>query len=107
MNDNTPGPGSFEIAEQRLKRNQTCQNWTFGTAKRGDSPPSNQLGPGEYDSKIQSILSRSFKLKRRGEPRTIEQTSLGPGSYELPDTKTKLGTTFNIRKTKEPVNFSH
>jgi hypothetical protein len=60
--------------------------------------PSTDLGPGEYSPKPVSTVSRSFKLRGRNEPKTIETSKLGPGSYDIPDTKMKIGTKFNLPK---------
>ena len=51
--DDSPlGPGSFEADQFSLYKNKTCENWTFGTAKRSESPSSNPVGPGDYDPKF-------------------------------------------------------
>lgn len=95
QNDPTPGPGAFTPATKNAWAHKTCESWSFGVAKRSDSLPGNDVGPGEYDPKHDSNMGRSFKLRERNEPKLFETSSLGPGAYNLPDTKTKKGTKFN------------
>lgn len=58
----------------------------------------NSLGPGEYDPKI-IAMTRTFKLRGKNQIKQAETNNTGPGSYDIPDTKTKIGTRFNPRKS--------
>ena len=74
----------------------------------------NSLGPGDYDPQIQS-LSRSCKLKGRYSEEKRDEFNTGPGSYEIPDTKSKIGTKFSHNnknsgifvKSESPSPFSY
>jgi hypothetical protein len=77
-----------------LSKSKTCENWTFGSGKRSNEQSANPLGPGEYDPKLSSI-ARSFKLRGKNEPKVVIDNNTGPGSYDIPDTKTKVGTRFH------------
>jgi hypothetical protein len=57
----------------------------------------NPLGPGEYDPKLMTV-TRSFKLRGKNENKIVIENNTGPGSYDIPDTKTKIGTRFNCPK---------
>ena len=65
--------------------------WSFGTALKSHDQQKESLGPGEYNPK-QINLARSFKLTGRKKDKVIVKVNTGPGTYELPDTKKKLGT---------------
>jgi hypothetical protein len=84
-----------------LNKSKTCENWSFGTGKRSNEQSPNPLGPGEYDPKI-STLTRSFKLRGKNEPKVVIDNSTGPGSYDIPDTKTKVGARFNSPRGQPP-----
>lgn len=49
---------------------------------------------------MSSTLSRSFKFRGKNEPKPYEPSSLGPGAYNIQDTKTKIGV--KINPTKKP-----
>lgn len=93
--DKSPGPGKFETPN--LWKSKTCESWTFGLGKRTNSSITNPLGPGEYDPKASSV-ARSFKLRGKNESKIVIDNNTGPGSYDIPDTKTKIGTRFNSPK---------
>lgn len=57
----------------------------------------NPLGPGDYDPKVSST-GRGCKLKGRYPEEKRDVFNTGPGSYEIPDTKTKKGTKFANNK---------
>lgn len=80
--------------------NKTSENWSFGNSQRGHSVQSSEIGPGEYDPKFNLSSGRNFKLRGRNELKQYQPSALGPGSYDIPDTKTKLGTKFNSPKEK-------
>lgn len=46
-----------------------------------------------------------FKLRGRNEPKYNESSILGPGAYNIPDTKTKVGTKFNKPKEDKDSFF--
>ena len=56
------------------------------------------IGPGEYNPKFNQTSGRSFKMRGRNELKQYETSLLGPGAYNIPDTKTKMGTKFNTPK---------
>lgn len=70
--------------------------------KRNHENINNPLGPGEYDPKIMT-LTRSFKLRGKNADKIIIENNTGPGSYDIPDTKTNIGTRFNSPKVEESV----
>jgi hypothetical protein len=48
-------------------------------------------------------LTRSFKLRGKNADKIIIENNTGPGSYDIPDTKTKIGTRFNSPKVEESL----
>lgn len=98
-NDQSPGPAHF-YTEPKDMHSKTSECWTFGTGKRNHESTSNSLGPGEYDPKIMT-LTRSFKLRGKNADKIVIQNNTGPGSYDIPDTKTKIGTRFNAPKANQ------
>ena len=88
----TPGPGAFDCEKSETWKSKTGGGWTFGGAKKADDEEKQGgVGPGEYDPRLINI-SRQFKLTGRKKEKVMIDSNTGPGSYDLPDTKNKLGT---------------
>ena len=61
--------------------------------------PPTELGPGQYNPKLTSTYGRTFKLTGRNQVKPYEPSALGPGAYNIPEKKTKIGG--KINKPKE------
>lgn len=49
-------------------------------------------------------LARSFKLRGKNANKMVIENNTGPGSYDIPDTKTKIGTRFKSPKVDQKLN---
>lgn len=93
-----PGPGHYSPSPQKMYT--TSGNWSFskGPRKNKQRDP-NPTGPGEYNPKLYTTC-RSFKLKGRiPNDQKSDNQDTSPMSYNLPDTKSKIGTVFK----KSPI----
>lgn len=106
-----PGPGAYFEKQNSSRLNYSSSESTFGRSQRDATTPGNALGPGEYCPQIYNngsfLLSTAsgFKLKGKLPQQQKYVNPTGPGSYDLPSTKTSIGTRFNQSKNKSQNNL--
>ncbi len=92
-----------------MKLNHSATFTTFGKSSKGTCVITNPLGPGEYAPKISnngSMLlnpTKGFKLKGKLPEAQKYTNPNGPGSYDLPETKSSVGPRFNHFRHRSQV----
>ena len=95
-NKGTPGPGAYEMKSQLSKIAYTMRPRTGVKVILSGSQP---VGPGAYEvtdvikrPKVRCVFSKSKRFGMK-----VKNANVGPGSYNLPDTKSKIAYSMRPR----------
>lgn len=101
---NTPGPGTYKVKVPKKNISYTMRPRT------GVKPlilGSERVGPGAYEKdemiskpRVRCLFSKSTRFKNKHKP----NKNVGPGSYNLPDTKSKIAYTMRPRTGFQDIN---
>lgn len=91
-----PGPGNYSPSKEQQPK--TGYQWSFSrSSKKPEAKCVHSLGPGEYNPTL-TKSNRGCKIKPKNEYEKENEYDAAPGSYNLPETKSKTGVGFKSAK---------